>query len=67
MAFSMHAPPSVAGRHDEIGIGIATIKQAAHSGDTDMLPGDHHLMLIAIAVVLAVDAVALAYYLRHKP
>jgi hypothetical protein len=32
-----------------------------------MLPGDHHLMLIAIAVVLAVDAVALAYYLRHKP
>lgn len=32
-----------------------------------MVPGDHQLMLLLIAVVMAVDAVALAFYLRHKP
>lgn len=32
-----------------------------------MLPVDHYLMLLAIAVVLAIDAVALFLYLRRKP
>lgn len=32
-----------------------------------MLPNDHYSMLLVIAVVLVVDVVALAFYLRHKP
>ena len=32
-----------------------------------MLPRDHYLMLIAIAVVLVIDVVALVLYLRRKP
>lgn len=50
-----------------IGIGIATIYGLLKSGMQIMLPVDHYLMLLAIAVVLAIDAVALFLYLRHKP
>lgn len=46
---------------------IARRHEMDQAGNWDMLPEDHYFMLIAVAVVLIVDAVAVILYLRYKP